>query len=175
MPRLNKREQKLIIAFAALAVIAILVIVYIQCNKWWVASQAEQQRFTEQINTAEFWLDQKDLYEAKQNWLNENLLMLTNRNEATSEFLSKLQAAAKKYSVEIKQQAIQLPENNEPNIQIRLQLISPIKPFIQWMNEVQKPAEMVAAPEIEVKAIPKSDDLNITVIMVKYFRTETKS
>jgi len=34
---------------------------------------------------------------------------------------------------------------------------------------------MVAAPEIEVKAIPKSDDLNITVIMVKYFRTETKS
>ncbi|MEM6886444.1 MAG: hypothetical protein AAF571_15590, partial [Verrucomicrobiota bacterium] len=82
-------------------------------------------------------------------------------------------AAANKYSIEIKEQAIQLPENNEPLIQIRLVLIAPIKPFIQWMNEVQKPSNLVAAPEIEVKAIPKSDNLNVSVIMVQYFKADS--
>lgn len=170
MPQLNKRERTLIMAFASLAVIAVLVISYMQTRKWWIASKAEQQRLTEEIQTAEFWLDQRDEYTAKQNWLDENLKPLASRNEATSEYLSSLQAAAQKSTVEIKQQSILEPENNEPEIKIRLELISPIKPFIEWMNAVQQPAELIAAPEIEIKAIPKSDNLNITIVMVKYFQ-----
>ncbi|MEM6884627.1 MAG: hypothetical protein AAF571_06295, partial [Verrucomicrobiota bacterium] len=111
MPRLNKREQTLVSIFSGLAVTAIVVLVYVESKKWWDTSKTEQKQLTEEIQTAEFWLDQKELYEAKQNWLDENLKPLTNRNEATSEFLSTLQAAAKKYSIEIKEQAIQLPEN----------------------------------------------------------------
>ncbi len=170
MPQLNKRERTLVITFAALAVAALLIISYLQTKKWWDASKLEQQQLTEKIQTAEFWLEQKDEYEAKQSWLDENLQPMSSRNEATSEFLSSLQQAASSRSVEIKQQSILDPENNEPTIRIRLELISPIKPFIQWINQVQKPDQLIAAPEIEIKAIPKSDNLNITVVMVKYFK-----
>lgn len=172
MTRLNKRERTLVIAFVAIAVVVVLVIAFSQSKQWWTASKLEQQLLTEQINIAEFWLQQRDEYQAKQAWLDEHLVPLTSRNEATSEFLSQLQTAAKTHAVEIKQQSILDPEKKEPLIRIRLELIAPIKPFIEWMNQVQQPTEMIAAPEIEIKAIPKSDDLNISVVMVKYFKAE---
>jgi hypothetical protein len=173
---MNNREKKLLLGFAAICLIAVLIIGGYRLNLWNQQIKQETVLLTDQITTAQYWLERQEELDAKGMWMREHLPTLASRNESTSALISLIQSTSQQHQLTIERQEVVEPENDSPDVRIRMETNAPIQTLILWLNDLQKPENMVAIPEIEIK--PQADDEKIkaTLTICRYFRKpETSS
>jgi len=174
MPRINQREALLLKVFGGLIALAVIVVAITFFQRWVRTNRETVRSLQEQVTKAQFWMERQEELNQKEAWLEEYYRPIGVRNDAVSDFIEQVQAAAARYQLELSGQDIIEPEQDSNNIRMRVAVTSTVQPLVQWLNELQKPEDLIAIPQFELRAIPSeeenvSEKVKVDLIIEKHF------
>ncbi|MEM1159168.1 MAG: hypothetical protein AAGH72_13045 [Verrucomicrobiota bacterium] len=170
---MNKREKNLLIGFGILCLVVLLVVGALRLRDWNRHVKDEIRSLNDQIQTAEYWNGRQTELETRQAWIQEKLPLLTDRNESTSRLISLIQNTSRKHSLKTERQEVLEVEENAREIRVQLEASTNMQALARWLNDLQRPENMIAIPEIEIKPQSQNDNLKVILVVCQYFLPQT--
>jgi hypothetical protein len=169
---LTKRERNLAILFGAT--------LFLLANLFGVAALwRKQDEFAANLLTLQnqrdeqrSWLDEKDLWQQRKQWLADNQPVLKSVGEANAELLDNLSVSAGKLGVTINEKAFVEPDPHQKayqQIAVHLKVTGAKDAVTQWLWELQQPQKFQAIPSLSMKLDNDSAKLDCDLTVARYY------
>ncbi|MCS7062554.1 MAG: type II secretion system protein M [Methylacidiphilales bacterium] len=140
----------------------------------------KQHRIIADIKSQEqltaLWLEEKDLWQQRQQWLDKHQPTLTNPDQASSDMLQKLVEKARQFNITISDQRI-LPPSSTPDYQqiaIELKISGTLEQITQWIADFQQPENFYAIPSCNIKSDTDPPKVIVTLQIARWYAPAQK-
>ena len=136
----NNRERVLLVLFLSALVIGGGLIGWRTFSGHLAAEKKRLVQKENQLIEARRWLDEEEIWLARESWLSENLPPPYEGPQTDAEFVRETQASLASSQIEIVEQRIQETAVGARFVEagIDLVLTAPLENFVRWLHETQK-------------------------------------
>lgn len=156
MNRLNQRERVLLAIVVGIAFVFInLSLVKSLRNKYAAVTSDIEARKAELTGLQQV-LKERDIWEARRNWLLKTQPKLENANQAGVNLLEELQQVAKASNVLLESPELGTVEDrpHAKTVTVSVQTKSAWEPLVQFLNQVQQPDQFVVLDFVHLQIDP---------------------
>lgn len=171
MKPLTRHEKKL----TFLLVGAVLVGVHLILLKLALGMDRANRRqlvlAEEELGEARFWIEQRDAWQAKTEWLEKNFRPVPDENPAPA-LQKMLQSAAESSGLKVEEQKPPTPKPGPRFTQYanRMRMTGSLSQFLQWLVSVYRPEQGIAVTAVNLKIGPEPPKMVGEVVVGQFFR-----
>ncbi len=171
MRPLNPREKSLATIFGALI---LLVLNYTIVNHLFTQIKKQKQIIAEiqsQRQLTAIWLEEKDLWTERGQWIADHQPTLTNRDQASSDMLQKIVEKARTYNIIINDQRILEPTSTPhyQQIAIELKIKGTLEQITRWIADFQQPENFYAITSCNIKSDTEPPKIICTLQIARWY------
>jgi type II secretory pathway component PulM len=171
MRPLNPREKRLATIFGA---IILLMANYYLLNYLFTQIKKQKQTIADlrsQEKLTAIWIEEKDLWTQRGDWIAKHQPILSNRDQASSDMLQKIVEKARNYNITISDQRILEPTSTPhyQQIAIELKIIGTLEQITRWIAEFQQPQNFYAITSCSIKSDAEPPKIICTLQIARWF------
>jgi len=171
MKTLQAREKKLLL-FLGAAVLAGVHLIFLQLAlRFDRANRLELAELTAQLDEARMWLDEKEAWESKAAWLDQNLARMP--ADAPEGTLQKwAQSTAQGAGLAIESQNLRAAQTGAhvTTVANRMQMKGSLEQTLRWLGKVYDPQKGVAVTELNLRLSPEPPKMTVQAEVAQFFK-----
>jgi len=135
------------------------------------ANRRQLVQAEEELAEARFWLEQREVWQAKTDWIRSHFSPLPPENPAPA-LQKMLQAAAESAGLKVEEQKPPVPKTEPRFIQYanRMKMSGNLGQFLQWLVAVYRPEQGIAVTALNLKIGPEPPKMGGEVVVGQFFR-----
>ncbi len=176
MKPLSSSEQRLLVLLLIILFGVGQVVLYRWFTDFQKKAQLEEVKIAQQKMEAKVWLEEKELWLQRQQWIQSQQPGWREPGLMSSDLLDFLQKSAKMQGLEIQDQQVLEPEILPQATQVaaRLKLVGKMEKLTRWMAELQKPESFYAVLKFTVKSDADPTKVVAEVLIARWHQSKTK-
>ena len=171
MKTLQAREKKLLL-FLGAAVLAGVHLIFLQfALRFDRANRLELAELSAELDEARMWLEEKEAWEGKAAWLEQNLAPLP--TEAPEGALQKwAQSTAQGAGLAIESQNLRAAQTGAhvTTVANRMQMKGSLEQTIRWLGKVYDPQKGVAVTELNLRLSAEPPKMTVQAEVAQFFK-----
>jgi Tfp pilus assembly protein PilO len=171
MRPLNPNEKRLAIIMGAM----ILLMANFYLVKYLITHIKKQKQIIADIRSQEqltaIWLEEKDLWTQRGQWIEQKQPVLTNRDQTSSDMLQKIVEKARTYNITINDQRILEPTSTPyyQQIAIELKINGTLEQITRWIADFQQPENFYAITSCNIKSDTEPPKIICTLQIARWY------
>ena len=121
------------------------------------------------------WLDQRELWQPRQQWLDQHQPRLSGPDQETGVFLGQLQQGARDHGVVIAEQRLADPLKGPAGqgISVELEVHGPLEAMTRWLASLQGPESFQAITRLTLKSDAEPPKVICTLTLVRWYAPQS--